>query len=74
MAGYLRNHGVEVVPKLCGRSPAPVGEAILSLAAEVSADLLVMGCYGHWRARERVFGGATRTILDTMTVPVLMAH
>jgi nucleotide-binding universal stress UspA family protein len=42
--------------------------------SDVSADLLVMGAYGHSRGRELVFGGATRTVLETMTVPVLMAH
>jgi len=35
---------------------------------------MVMGCYGHSRARELVLGGASRTVLDSMTVPVLMAH
>ncbi|GAA0766831.1 universal stress protein [Ideonella azotifigens] len=51
-----------------------VGDALLSLAAEASADLLVMGAYGHNRLREWVLGGATRTVLDSMTLPVLMAH
>lgn len=76
LAGYLRLHGVE--PKLRYHNGAPsdvgVGEGLLSLAADVGADLLVMGCYGHSRARELVLGGATRTILRSMTVPVLMAH
>ena len=76
LAGYLRLHGVE--PKLRFHSGASidvgVGEGLLSLAADVGADLLVMGCYGHSRARELVLGGATRTILRSMTVPVLMAH
>ncbi|MDE2092538.1 MAG: universal stress protein [Burkholderiales bacterium] len=76
LAGYLRLHGVE--PKLRYHASAPsdvgVGESLLSLAADVGADLLVMGCYGHSRARELVLGGATRTILRSMTVPVLMAH
>ncbi|HSG95923.1 MAG TPA: universal stress protein, partial [Afifellaceae bacterium] len=52
----------------------PVGEDLLSRAADFSADLIVMGGYGHTRLRETVFGGATRTILEHMTVPVLMAH
>jgi nucleotide-binding universal stress UspA family protein len=33
-----------------------------------------MGAYGHARWRELVLGGATRTILRSMTVPVLMSH
>ncbi|MET5115250.1 universal stress protein, partial [Burkholderia pseudomallei] len=38
------------------------------------ADLLVMGAYGHTRGRERVLGGLTRTMLESMTVPVLLSH
>ena len=48
--------------------------ALLSRISDLGADLLVMGCYGHSRAREWTMGGASRTILATMTVPVLMAH
>jgi len=51
-----------------------IGEAVLSRAADVSADLLVLGAYGHSRVAEFVLGGVTRTILSGMTVPVLMAH
>jgi nucleotide-binding universal stress UspA family protein len=54
--------------------PVEVGEALLSLVADVSADLLVAGCYGHSRAREWALGGVTRTILESMTVPVVMSH
>ena len=43
-------------------------------AGDVGADLLVMGAYGHARLREMVLGGATRHILQHMTVPVLMSH
>lgn len=50
------------------------GNALLSAVADLSAELLVMGAYGHARFRELVLGGATRTLLSTMTVPVLMAH
>lgn len=50
------------------------GEMILSRAADLGADLLVMGAYGHGRLRELVLGGVTKTILTSMTLPVLMAH
>ena len=40
----------------------------------MSADLLVMGAYGHARLSERVLGGATRGVLTAMTAPVLMSH
>jgi nucleotide-binding universal stress UspA family protein len=73
IALYLARHGVKVDVQ---RHPAPidVGNAILSLAADLNADLLVMGAYGHSRLREVMVGGATRTVLETMTLPVLMAH
>ena len=51
-----------------------VGDALLSLAAELGADLLVMGAYGHLRWREMVLGGVTRTVLAAMTLPVLLSH
>ena len=39
-----------------------------------NCDLLVLGAYGHSRFRETLLGGVTRTVLESMTVPVLMAH
>jgi nucleotide-binding universal stress UspA family protein len=51
-----------------------VADILLNRAAESGADLLVMGAYGHSRLREFVLGGATRSILRQMTLPVLMAH
>ena len=51
-----------------------IAEAMLSRAADLSADLIVMGAYGHARWAERVLGGATRGLLASMTVPVLMSH
>jgi nucleotide-binding universal stress UspA family protein len=51
-----------------------IAEAMLSRAADIGADLIVMGAYGHARWAERVLGGATRGLLTSMTVPVLMSH
>jgi len=48
----------------------PVGEVLLSRAA----DLIVMGAYGHSRVREMLLGGTTRSVLRSMTVPVLLSH
>lgn len=72
---YLRLHGVEAaVERHAGLPADAAGEGLLSLCVSVGADLLVMGCYGHGRVRELVLGGASRTVLASMTVPVLMAH
>ncbi|MEW5881919.1 MAG: universal stress protein [Pseudomonadota bacterium] len=74
VAVYLARHGVktEVAPTVAADVDA--GEEILSRAFDYGADLIVMGAYGHSRAREIVLGGATRTVLKSMTVPVLMSH
>jgi nucleotide-binding universal stress UspA family protein len=74
LVAYLRRHGIEAALHRYGPEPGNIGGYILSAAADLNADLLVMGGYGHSRAREWVLGGATRTILDSMTVPVLMSH
>lgn len=55
-------------------SSADVGSALLSHAADVGADLLVMGAWGQSRLTERLLGGATRTVMESMTVPVLVSH
>jgi len=51
-----------------------IAEAMLSRAADLNIDLIVMGAYGHTRWSERMLGGATRGLLSSMTVPVLMSH
>lgn len=74
LKGYLNLHGVEAAWHHGGAEPEAVGELLLSRAFDLEADLLVMGCYGHSRARELVLGGASRSVLRAMTLPVLMAH
>jgi nucleotide-binding universal stress UspA family protein len=71
---YLRNHGIAAIVHRCGRPGHDLGGLLLSLAADLQADMLVMGCYGHGRAREWLLGGVTRSVLQSMTLPVLMAH
>lgn len=72
--GYLKLHGVDAVWHSQGDEPPALGELLLSRACDLDADLLVMGCYGHSRAREWILGGTSRTVLRSMTLPVLMAH
>jgi nucleotide-binding universal stress UspA family protein len=72
--GWLSAHGVQAqLHHRLVADDAP-GESLLSMAFDVDADLLVMGCYGHSRAREWALGGASRTVLGSMTLPVWMAH
>jgi nucleotide-binding universal stress UspA family protein len=51
-----------------------IGDVLLSTAHDQGCDMIAMGAYGHSRWRELVMGGATRTILQSMTVPVLMSR
>jgi nucleotide-binding universal stress UspA family protein len=71
---WLRLHGVTAPIQTHRLGDGDVGEALLSLAADTGAGLLVMGCYGHGRAREWVLGGVSRVVLRSMTLPVLMVH
>ncbi|MGB6543185.1 MAG: universal stress protein [Xanthobacteraceae bacterium] len=71
---HLARHGLNVAVERIPGGDINVGEALLSRAADSGADLMVMGGYGHSRLREFVLGGVTRSILHSMTVPVLMSH
>lgn len=71
---HLARHGIKVATVARVNKDVGVGELILSEAADCGADLLVMGAYGHSRIRELALGGATRTLLESMTLPVLMSH
>jgi nucleotide-binding universal stress UspA family protein len=51
-----------------------IGNALLSLCADLQTELIVMGCYGHTRFHEILLGGVSRTVLQSMTTPVFMAH
>ena len=73
IATYLARHGVKLEVSI-HLTKIDIGNALLSLSADLNADLIVMGGYGHSRFREMIMGGATRTILECMTVPVLMSH
>lgn len=71
---YLARHGVKVTVARQQGTGLDIGSQILSRAFDIGADLIVMGGYGHSRMRELVLGGATRMLLESMTVPVLMSH
>jgi nucleotide-binding universal stress UspA family protein len=71
---HLARHDLNVEVKRLVAADIDVSNAVLSYAADCGADFIVMGGYGHSRLREFVLGGATRGILQSMTVPVLMAH
>jgi nucleotide-binding universal stress UspA family protein len=74
MGAHLARHGLNVEVKRIALGGIDVADVILSHAADASSDFIVMGGYGHSRLREFVLGGVTRSILRSMTVPVLMSH
>lgn len=74
VAAALGRHGVKATVDSRFRNGRSIGEALLDRAGEAEADLLVMGAYGHSRAFELVFGGATRHILSHMTLPVMFSN
>jgi nucleotide-binding universal stress UspA family protein len=71
---HLARHGVKATIERTVSAGIAAGEVLLSRAADIGADLLVIGAYGHSRVRELLLGGATRSILQSMTLPVLMSH
>jgi nucleotide-binding universal stress UspA family protein len=70
----LKRRGIEAKAEPTVTDGTPVADIILSRAADLTADLIVMGAYGHSRLRELVLGGVSRSFLQEMTVPVLMSH
>ena len=71
---WLARHEVRATAHTEAKPSVGIADAMLSRAADLSIELIVMGAYGHARWTERVLGGATRGLLASMTVPVLMSH
>ena len=74
IAEHLARHGVNATASKTTGLDIEVGDVLLNHIADSGADMMVMGAYGHSRMRELVLGGATRHILQHMTVPVLFSH
>ncbi len=74
LATWLARHGLDIELTQVEAPDISIADALLDHAADKAFDLIVMGGYGHSRVREFLLGGATRGILATMTIPVLMAH
>lgn len=77
LLGFLGRHRVNagvLVRDSVADYGGDTGHALLSLADELGADLLVMGCYGHSRLRELCLGGASRTVLAEARIPALLVH
>ena len=74
LAAVLARHDIKIFARSISSSDLAPADALLNEAADNGADLIVIGAYGHSRLREFVFGGVTRSLLQSMTAPVLMSH
>jgi nucleotide-binding universal stress UspA family protein len=71
---HLARHDVVAEVITAESQDRHIADVILDEARRLSADLVVMGAYGHTRLREQVFGGATRDMLTASESPILVAH
>jgi nucleotide-binding universal stress UspA family protein len=73
LAAWLARHQVNAEVEVL-HAEIDAGDALLSLATDRAAGLIVLGGYGHTRFRELMLGGVTETVLRKMTTPILMSH
>ena len=69
---YLARHGITVMIDRLRREGGTVADILKRHAVEISADMIIMGAYGHSRLRERLFGGVTKSMIDTSQIPIFM--
>ena len=74
MALTLNRHDIHAHMISENKNGKEIGELILSQAAQSDSDLLVIGCYGHSRFREIIFGGVTRQVLHNAKIPLFLSH
>jgi nucleotide-binding universal stress UspA family protein len=74
LAAHLARRGLTTKLERASADGVDIQPTILSIAADTGLDLIVMGAYGHSRLQERLLGGVTRGMLQSMTVPTLMSH
>ncbi len=74
LSQYLARHGVKVEIDVLAKTMPRVSDVLLRHATDISADMVVMGAYGHSRFREAILGGATRNMLEQSAITVFMAH
>ena len=74
LSAHLARYGATVRIQQMDADRTDIQPSILSIAADDGLDLIVMGGYGHSRLQERILGGVTRGMIQSMTVPTLMSH
>ena len=71
---HLNRHGIPSRPLIRDIIDDSVSRELISIAADEGADLIVCGAYGHSRMHEWIFGGVTRSLINTTSIPCLMSH
>jgi nucleotide-binding universal stress UspA family protein len=74
LVASLKRHGIDAEGVVSNTADRSESEHLLAEHARSGSDLLVMGCYGHSRVRDFVFGGVTQHVLNHLKTPVLMSH
>ncbi len=74
LAGQLKWHGIGAECRVIDDKPSHAASHLKELCANVHADLLVVGAYGHGPVRELVFGGVTRSMIEQADLPVFIVH
>jgi nucleotide-binding universal stress UspA family protein len=74
IVNQLRWNGIEAIARVCSLDGWSMADRLAMIAHESDASLLVMGGYGHWRAREVLFGGCTQAALEMGELPVFVLH
>ena len=74
VARHLSRNGVPASEKTVATGGRQAGEVINAEAVDFGADFIVKGAYTNSRLRQLVFGGATRYLLSSATLPLLLAH
>lgn len=74
LSQYLSRHGVSCEIDVLSKTMPRVSDVLMRHAADIEADMIVMGAYGHSRFREAILGGATRNMLEHAKIPVFLAH
>jgi nucleotide-binding universal stress UspA family protein len=74
LAQHLAFHGIEAIVDEADAAGRPIGDVLQDQAKTHSADLLVMGAYGHSRLQEFILGGATKSMLTRPPTTLFLSH
>ena len=74
IAASLSRHGLKVATRSQASEKLQISAVLENRCSDFGADLMIMGAYGTSRIMERIFGGVTHVLLESMTVPVLMSR